>query len=162
MFICHPRCHCTITMNSGNNTCVVKLAPSQSWKASLYRENPPFVRCTYKNTRLDMRLSGFQNIFGTDCIDSLFDYYAMNKYNSSKKYRNTHNGRMHTRDAILKYRTKNIENAYRCGDRYTKEDLEYFDKILSGELTISEVAVALERSNQAIQGKLHKIRQSMC
>ena len=161
MFTCHPCSHCSITINSANSTCNVMITPSQSWKVRLYREDPTRVRCTHKNTSLELQLSGFQNLFGTACTEALFDHYARNRYNSSKKYRNTHNGRMHTQEATLKYRTKNMENAYRSRDRYTKKDLEYFDKILSGELTISQVAVALERSNQAIQGKLHRIRRSM-
>ena len=85
----------------------------------------------------------------------------MIRYRASKKYRHTSNGRFRTQTAVNKYRSKNKEHAYRRGSRYTEKDLEVFDKVIVGEITLSEAAVALERSNQAIQSKLYKIRHNM-
>ena len=146
MFICHPCLSTTIEITLGKRAFAIRLLPSQSWRVILCRSNSTSVRCRHQNTMVDLSLPEFQNIFGSDCLEALLDHNAMLRYESFKKYRNTCNGRLRTQIAINKYRNKNSENAYRRGFRYTDRDLEFFDKVLSGEITISEAAVALERT----------------
>ena len=161
MFICHPCSSTTIEIKLWEKAFVIRVLPSQSWRVILCRSNSTSVRCRHQNTIVDLSLQEFQNIFSSDCLEALLDHNAMIRYKASKKYRNTCNGRLRTQNAINKYRRKNIENAYRCRSKYTEKDLEFFDKVLAGEITISEAAIALERSNQAVQCKLHRIRHSM-
>lgn len=162
MFICHPCLSTTIEMMTlRENACTIRILPSQSWRVILCRSNSMSVRCRYQNIIVNLSLPEFQNIFGSECLEALLDHNAMLRYESSKKYRSTCNGRLRTQIAVNKYRNKNQENAYKRGFRYTEKDLEVFDKVLSGEITVSEAAVALERSNSAIQCKLHQIRHSM-
>ena len=161
MFTCYPCLNHTLTMNSESSTCVVRMQPSQSWRVILCKSNSTSVRCKYQHTSFNMSLSEFQNIFGSDCLEALLDHNAVMRYTASKKYRHTSNGRLRTQNAVNKYRYKNREHAYRRCNRYTEQDLEFFDKVIAGELTVSEAAVVLERSNQAVQSKLYRIRHSM-
>lgn len=161
MFVCHPCSSTTIEIKLWEKSFVIRILPSQSWRVILSRSNSSSVRCRHQNTIVDLSPQEFQNAFGSKCLEALLNHNAMIRYKSSKKYRHTSNGRLRTQTAVNKYRRKNIEHAYRRKSRYTEEDLEFFDKVIAGEITLSEAAVALERSNQAIQSKLYKIRHNM-